>query len=218
MQSDKNNNVSYFCIIATSWISCVSVSSCLSLSLFVHPHREIFAVPPTHPSLVNPIPCYSHSILSLYGAVLQLPADIWLLLLLRHPQCPAGSVPRGKWESQESVSNDFSISTGHCTVWVTRQFVIVCVLLDRIWHVLMRQWSMGQWTVWRDWGWALSSTTFSMPSMLGRKETHTVLHFNWAARVLIREQPPHVFLLSYQQECSGGDSCRIPDRQIRKPL
>lgn len=49
-------------------------------------------------------------------------------------------------------------------------------LSDRTWHVPMQRWSMGQWTVWRGWGWPLRSTIFFMPSMLGRKSTHTHTH------------------------------------------
>lgn len=63
------------------------------------------------------------SILSLCGALLQLSAVIWLILLLWHPQCFAGSVSRGKIEKSgafiDTISTDWS-------------FMIVVILYQRL--------------------------------------------------------------------------------------
>lgn len=54
-----------------------------------------------------------HSLLPLSGAVLQLPADIRLLFLLRHPQCVAGSVPGGEWEVENHLKDTVRIKLSH---------------------------------------------------------------------------------------------------------
>lgn len=76
---------------------------------------------------------------------------------------------------------------------------------------------MGLWTVWRDWGWPLSSIISSMPSMLGRKHTNTLthLHICWFWLFYSSES---LHLLCNQQKCSGGDPGWIPHWQIRKSL
>lgn len=55
---------------------------------------------------------YFHSLFSLCGAVLQLHADVWTLLWLRHPQCVTGSVPGG--EEQQVVATLITVYWPAC--------------------------------------------------------------------------------------------------------
>lgn len=71
---------------------------------------------------------------------------------------------------------------------ISRERLMLFLMFDRTWRVPMRRWSMGQWTVWRDWGWPLSSTIFSMPSMLGRKHVKCGKHCENAEKWLINEK------------------------------
>lgn len=97
---------------------------------------------------------------------------------------------------------------------ISRERLMLFLMFDRTWRVPMRRWSMGQWTVWRDWGWPLSSTIFSMPSMLGRKHVNALISL-WKCRKVAYQWEAS---LCYQQECSSGDPGWIPDWQIRKSL
>lgn len=61
---------------------------------------------------------HSHSISrlsSLCGAALQLSTDVWLLLLLWHPQCVAGSVPGGKEGQAVAYRTYWSVFIDHFT-------------------------------------------------------------------------------------------------------
>lgn len=119
---------------------------------------------------------FFHSIFSLRGALLQLPADLWLLLLLRHPQRVARPISGGESQKEGAHRRPTDWSIVSVTKGVYR-FADWRFLSNRTWRVPMQQWSMGRLTVCWDWGWALSSTTFFMPSTPGRK--HADFHSWW---------------------------------------
>lgn len=79
-----------------------------------------------------------------------------------------------------SLTNHWLIHQCQCQLSTWQRpstgLLIGFLLPNRTWRVPMQQWSMGRLTVCWDWGWALSSTTFFMPSTPGRKRAD--LH-NW---------------------------------------